>query len=81
MDKAKALAGVKGDIRLKRMTPQATPIQALEQVLGVSAASTRTLAAAAWILGDPRAEAIINEVAAQRLRDRGAMVLAPTPLR
>lgn len=81
VDKAKALAGVKGDIRLKRMTPQATPIQALEQVLGVSAASTRTLAAAAWILGDPRAEAIINEVAAQRLRDRGAMVLAPTPLR
>ena len=81
VDKAKALAGLKGEVRLKRMTPQASPIQALEQMLGVSASSARTLAAAAWILGDPRAQGIVDEVAAQRLRQQGAMVLAPTPVR
>lgn len=81
VDKAKALAGLTGDVRLKRMTPQASPIEALEQVLGVSATSARTLAAAAWILGDPRAQGIVDEVAAARLRDGGAMVLAPTPVR
>ncbi|MFN3523379.1 MAG: signal peptide peptidase SppA [Phenylobacterium sp.] len=80
VDKAKALAGLTGDVRLKRMTPHASPIQALEQVLGVSATSARTLAAAAWILGDPRAQSIIDEVAAERMRASGAKVLAPTPL-
>lgn len=81
VDKAKALAGLTGEVRLKRLTPQATPIQALEQMLGVSATSARTLAAAAWILGDPRAKGIVDEVAAARLRDGGAMVLSPTPVR
>jgi protease-4 len=80
VDRAKALAGVTGDVKVRRMTPQASPLQAIEQVLGVSATSARTLAAAAWILGDPRAEAIIDEVAAARLRSGGASVLAPTPL-
>ncbi|WP_374571501.1 signal peptide peptidase SppA [Phenylobacterium sp.] len=81
VDKAKALAGLTGQVRLKRMTPQSSAIEALEQVLGVSATSARTLAAAAWILGDPRASAIVDEVADARLRDGGAMVLAPRPIR
>lgn len=80
VDKAKALAGVKGDIRLKRMTNQVSPFEALEGALGVSATSVRTLAAAAWILGDPRAQGILDEMAQERLRGSGAMVLAPTPV-
>jgi protease-4 len=80
VDKAKALAGLTGEVHLKRMTPQASPIEALEQLLGVSAASARTLAAAAWVLGDPRAEGVIDHLAQSRLRAQGAMVLSPAPL-
>ncbi|MES2895611.1 MAG: signal peptide peptidase SppA [Pseudomonadota bacterium] len=80
VDKAKSLAGLKGDVRLKRMTASVSPFEALESALGVSATSVRTLAAAAWILGDPRAKGLLDQMAAERLRGSGAMVLAPTPV-
>jgi protease-4 len=80
VDKAKALAGVTGDARLKRMTPNASAFEALEKMLGISASSVRTLAAAAWLFGDPRAQGLMDEMAQARLRSQGAMVLAPTPL-
>ena len=81
VDKAKALAGVKGDVHLKRMTTQTSPFEALESVLGISANSVRTLAAAAWIMGDPRAQSMLDQMAQERLRSGGAMVLAPTPVK
>lgn len=80
VEKAKALANLKGDVRLKRMTTQVSPFQALESALGVSATSVRTLAAAAWIMGDPRAKSILDQMAQERLRSSGANVLAPTPV-
>lgn len=80
VDRAKTLAGLEGDVRLRRMTPGASPIEALEKILGVQAGQARVLGAAAWLFGDPRAERIMNELAAQRLRERGATVLAPSPL-
>ncbi|WP_309644178.1 signal peptide peptidase SppA [Phenylobacterium sp.] len=80
VDKAKGLAGLKGEVRLKRMTTTVSAFEALESALGVSATSVRTLAAAAWILGDPRAKGLMDEMAAERLRGSGAMVLAPTPV-
>ncbi|MFN3583315.1 signal peptide peptidase SppA [Phenylobacterium sp.] len=80
--KAKSLAGLKGDVALRRMTPVESPIEALERAMGVSAASARTLAAAAWVLGDPRAEALIDRAAEASLREgHGAAVLAPMPIR
>ncbi|MFC3079931.1 signal peptide peptidase SppA [Phenylobacterium terrae] len=81
VEKAKALAGLEGDVRLKRMSPQASPFEALEQLLGVSAASARTLAAAAWLMGDPRAEAVLDEIARARMAQGRALVLSPTPVR
>lgn len=82
VDLAKEIAGLQGEIPLRRMTPSEGTLEALQKALGVSAASTRTLAAAAWVFGDPRAEAILDEVAAQRLREQNhAAVLAPTPIR
>ncbi len=82
VDKAKSLAGIEGDVRLRRMTPHASPIEALERALGMGAVSVRTLAAAAWVLGDPRAQGVLDTLAAERLRAQGsAAVLAPTPLR
>ena len=76
--KAKALANITGEARLKRMSPSGSPFEAVQKMLGVSATSARTLAAAAWIFGDPRAQEIMDELSQARLRSQGAMVLAPT---
>ncbi len=82
VDKAKTLAGLKGEIRLRRMTPTEGTFEALQNALGVSAMSARTLAAAAWVFGDPRSQSILDSLAEARLRSTGGgMVLAPTPLR
>lgn len=78
VDRAKALAGITGEARLKRMSPNGSTIEVLQKMMGVSASSARTLAAAAWVFGDPRAQSILDELGQARLRDQGAMVLAPT---
>ena len=78
--KAKTLANISGEARLKRMSPEGSTFGALQKMLGVSATSARTLAAAAWVFGDPRAQGILDELAQARLRSQGAMVLAPTPI-
>ena len=80
VDKAKALAGLTGEVRLKRMSSGDSPFEALQRMAGVSATSARTLAAAAWLFGDPRASALMDQMAQTRLRDQGALVLAPTRL-
>ena len=82
VDKAKALANIKGDVKLKRMDGGKSPFEALERALGVSSTSMRAVAASAWILGDPRSQAIMDELAHARLRAApgGASVLADTPI-
>jgi protease IV len=80
--KAQSLAGLSGEPRLKRMTPQSSPFEAVERMVGVSASSARTLAAAAWVFGDPRAQGILDSLAEARLRQgHQGMVLAPERLR
>jgi protease-4 len=81
VDKAKAMAGLSGEPRLRRMSPNASPFEAMQKMLGVSAGSARTLAAAAWVFGDPRAKGVMDELAEARMRDGGAMVLAPDRIR
>ena len=83
VDKAKSLANLTGEVRLKRMDGGKSPFEDLEQALGISSTSMRTLAASAWILGDPRSQAILDELATARLRAApgGASVLADTPVR
>ena len=76
--KAKTLAGITGEARLKRMSPSGSPIEAVQKMLGVSASSAKTLAAAAWVFGDPRAQDILDELGQARLRSQGALVLDPT---
>ncbi|HEX3700585.1 MAG TPA: signal peptide peptidase SppA [Phenylobacterium sp.] len=80
--KAQSLAGLTGEPRLKRMTPNASAVEAIQKLLGVSATSARTLAAAAWVLGDPRAQGVLDELGETRLRaEGGGMVLSPDRLR
>ncbi|WP_297509305.1 signal peptide peptidase SppA [uncultured Caulobacter sp.] len=83
VDQAKALAKLNGDVRLKRVDGAKSPFEAFERFLGVSETSAKTLAAAAWVLGDPRSQAILDEMAKARLRAApgGAAVLADTPVR
>lgn len=81
VDKAKALAKIKGEARLRRMTPNSSALEAIEGLMGVQASAARAMAAAAWVFSDPSAEAILDEAAKTRLRTQGAAVLAPTPLR
>ncbi len=79
VERAKVLAKLDGDVRLRRMTPTEGTLEALERALGISASTARVLGTAAFVLEDPRAEALIEQVAQARLRERGANVLAPTP--
>src|SRR5204862_361427 len=41
--------------------------------------TTRTLAAAGWLLGGPRAKAARDQIMQARRRAQGATILAPTP--
>ena len=79
VEEAKRLAGLKGEVKLKVMGGPKSPFEALEKMFGVSSASIKTLAAAAWVFGDPRAEAVMDHLAETRLRERGATVLGPAP--
>jgi protease-4 len=79
VEAAKSLAGIKGPVRLKMLPPRLSVFEALQQAMGVSAASTRTLAAAGWLLGDPHAKAAMDQLMQARLRAQGANTLAPTP--
>jgi protease-4 len=79
VEAAKQLAGIKGNVRLKMLPPRLSVFEALQQAMGVSAANARTLAAAGWVLGDPRAKAALDQIAQARLRSQGAKTLAPTP--
>jgi protease-4 len=83
VDKAKSLANIKGEVKLKKVGGSNSPFEALEKMLGVSETSVRTLAASAWLLGDPRSQSILDEMAKARLRSTpsGASVLEDTPVR
>lgn len=82
VDKAKSLAGLsKSKIRLTFLPGQHSPFEAFERALGVSSTAMRTTAAAAWLLGDPRAQGVMDTMMQARLRDQAhATVLAPTPV-
>ena len=80
IERARVLAGIEGQPRLKHMRSTASPFEVFERAMGVSSTSLRMLAASAWLLGDPRAEAVMDDLVAARLRTQGATVLAPTPV-
>jgi protease-4 len=80
--KARQLANLDADVPLRRMTPSAGALESLQKALGVQASSARSLAAAAWIFGDPRAQQLLDQLAEARMRGEGkATVLAPMPIR
>ena len=79
VDKAKALAGLKGEVGLKRMSPSRSPFDLFGRAMGASAASLKTLAAMGSLLSDPHAQELARRLGEARLQAEGADVLAPLP--
>ncbi len=80
IDKAKALSGITGAVRLEMLPRAPSTFETLERMLGVSAASARGLVAAGSLLNDPAAKSAIQNLMDERMRTRDARVLAPRML-
>lgn len=81
INEAKRLAKLPegGRVRLKMLPGRSSPFEAVSRAFGMTSASVRTLSAAASVLGDPRAQAVIDGLARERAQATGgATVLAPT---
>jgi len=81
VDRAKALAGVKGEARLQSFDPGASPFEALRRLFGAGVRGAHILSGAADLADDPGSRALLGEVADARLREQGATVLAPSLVR
>ena len=78
IDRAKALAGVQGEARLKPFATQPNPFEALGRILGADADGAQLLADAGGFARDPEARALLTAVREARLRTAGAgLVLSP----
>jgi protease-4 len=79
---AKRLSGlpVNQPVRLKTLPGKKSPFAIFQNALGVSSASIRMMAASAWLLGDPRAQGMMDEMARARLGPGSSTVRAPTPV-
>jgi protease-4 len=81
VDKAKALSGLTDKaVRLKRITSGASAFGAFGKALGVSEDGVRALATLGAVMGDPKVQSLMSQANAVRLREQGALVLAPTPI-
>ncbi len=81
VDRAKALAHIQGDVRLKAIDAQVSPFEALSRMFGAGTEATRIMTSAAWLAKDPRAQAVAGEVQDAEMRAQGATVLAPRLVR
>jgi protease-4 len=83
VEKAKELAKISAgsDIKLKRYPANKGFFGELGEAFGASESSMRTVAAAAWVLGDPRSQAIMDQLGEARMRADGkGLLLAPKEL-
>jgi protease-4 len=81
VDKAKALSGLTGKaVRLKRISGQGSPLGAFGKLLGLSEDSVRVMAMVGTVMGDPKVQGLLTQANAERVRQEGALVMAPTPV-
>lgn len=64
-------------VQLRTMPQKKSAFTAFENALGVSAASIRTVAAAAWLFGDPRAQSVMDEMMRSRMGPDASTVRTP----
>jgi protease IV len=77
VDRAKQLAGIRGEARLQPFTVGASPLEALRKLFGGSSEGARLLAGLEALAADPAARALGGEISDARLRTAGATVLMP----
>lgn len=79
--KARQLANIptSESVRFKRFPTPQSPWEALASAFGASGQAAEAMVAVGRIMGDPAAQAMLNRVEAERLRSRGAVVLADQP--
>ena len=77
VERAKALAGVKGPAHLEAFGGANSPFAAIGRIFGAESQIARVAAAAAYLAEDPKAAALLSEARDARLRADGATVLAP----
>ena len=80
VEKAKALAGLKGEVRLKRMTSSMSPFGALGRAMGADASSAfHGLVSLGRLTSEPHVQGVLDQVGQAQLREQGANLLAPLP--
>ncbi|QUD87124.1 signal peptide peptidase SppA [Phenylobacterium montanum] len=80
VERAKVLAHLEGQtVRLKTVSIRRSPFDALAKAFGVDSTSLQTMATAARLFSDPRAQGLVHAMDQERLRAQGADVLAETP--
>ena len=79
VDKAKALAGINGDVRLKVIGAPKSAFSALFHAFGANAASLKTLVGLQRLLADPKTSGIVDDLKTLQMRAHGATVLADVP--
>ncbi len=83
VDRAKALAKIPAEdsVKLKSYPHPLGFWESLSRSSGSSETSLKAVAALGWVMSDPRAEAILNEMARSRMQAEGkGAVLGPEPL-
>jgi len=80
--KARELANIPADtsVRYKRFPTAKSPWEALSEAFGVQSEAAQTLVALGGVLSDPQTRAVLERVEMERMRGRGASVLADQPL-
>jgi protease-4 len=80
--KARELARIPAgqSVRFKRYPKAESPWEALSSVFGVSSEAAHALITIGGVMSDPQAEAAMRAIEADRMRSRGAVVMADTPL-
>ncbi|MET4682911.1 signal peptide peptidase SppA [Brevundimonas faecalis] len=79
--KARKLANIPSSesVRFKRYPTPQSPWEALATAFGASGEAAQVLVKVGRVMGDPAAEAMLQQVQTERLRSRGAVVMADQP--
>ena len=77
VDEAKSLAKLTGDVHLVDYPSSHSMFGEAGESVRMSMTGLKTLSFLGWAMNDPKAEAVMNNVADERLREQGATVMAP----
>ena len=77
VDEAKSLAKLTGDVRLVDYPSTRSMFGDAGESVRMGITGLKTLSFLGWAMSDPKAEAVMNTVADERLREQGATVMAP----